>query len=141
MQQMQQKHTILIIDDDCTELDILSTVLSTAGYRILVAEDGETGFNRAIFARPDLILLDVMMPGIDGYETCKRLRNNQRTQQIPIFFMTCLGSEEAIADGFQAGIDSFVAKPCNHDDLLGLITSRLTSNRSDYLETHLHVLA
>lgn len=137
---MQQKHTILIIDDDCIELDILSTVLSTAGYRVLIAEDGETGFNRAIFAQPDLILLDVMMPGIDGYETCRRLRENKRTQQIPIFFKTCKNDELSTVDGFEAGADRFITKPCNHNELLRVIKSQLTSVQRDHLQTRLQFL-
>lgn len=137
---MQQKHTILVVDDDRTELDIMSNVLSSAGFRVLIAEDGESGFNRALFARPDLILLDVMMPGIDGYETCRMLRENKHTKDIPIFFKTCLGSGQSIIKGFRAGVDSHITKPCNHDKLLCQVKSRLALIQSDHLKTRFQVL-
>lgn len=136
---MQQKHTILVIDDDRLELDIMTNVLSTAGFRVLVAEDGEIGVIRAIFSRPDLILLDVMMPGINGYETCERLRENKRTKDIPIFFKTCKSDEQSTIEGYRKGADRYITKPCKHDELLYLITSQLASTQSDHLQTHLQV--
>ncbi len=132
---MQQKHTILVIDDDRTELGIMNNVLHDAGYRVFTAEDGETGYHRAIFARPDLILLDVVMPGLDGYETCKLLRKHPRTRHIPIFLKTCRGDEESISAGYEVKADSFISKPCDHDKLLRLIKSRLALVRRDYLQT------
>lgn len=135
-----QKHTILIIDDDCRELDIMNNVLYDAGYQVLVAEDGEIGYRRAVFARPDLILLDVMMPGKNGYETCKLLKGNKHTRNIPIFFKTCKGDGKSILDGYRAGIDRFITKPCNHDELLRLVKSRLASVQQDHLQTHLQLL-
>jgi len=137
---MQQKQTILVIDDDRIELDIMSNVLFTAGYRVLIAEDGETGYHRAIFAKPDLILLDIMMPGADGYETCIMLKGNKRTQHIPIFFKTCKGDTESIAAGYLTGADSFIIKPCNHDRLLREIKSRLALDRLNLLQQHLQSL-
>lgn len=122
---MQQKQTILVIDDDRIELDIMNNVLSSAGYRVLIAEDGETGYNRALFAQPNLILLDVMMPGIDGYETCRKLRENRRTQDIPIFFKTCRSDNRSKIEGFREGIDGYIVKPSNHDRLLLQIKSQL----------------
>lgn len=123
--------TILVIDDDPLELDMLSTVLSRASYRCLFAEDGETGFNRAVFARPDLILLDVVMPGIDGYETCRRLRDHPRTEHIPILFKTCLRSADAIIKGIRSGIDDFICKPCDHDELVMRIAAKINITRKD----------
>ncbi len=133
---MQQKQTILVIDDDSTELDIMTKVLSTAGYRVLIAEDGESGYHRALFAIPDLILLDVMMPGIDGYETCELLRKNKRTKDTSIFFKTCKNDEPSKLDGYMAGGDCFITKPCNQDELLNLIKSRLAAIQSRHLKTH-----
>lgn len=137
---MQQKYTVLVIDDDRTELNIMITVLSSAGLRVLVAEDGETGFHRAIFARPDLILLDVVMPGIDGYETCQKLHKHPRTQHIPIFFKTCKYDESSMVDGFEVGGERFITKPSDHDELLSLIKSRLASVRLDHLQSRLQSL-
>jgi DNA-binding response OmpR family regulator len=137
---MQQKHTILVIDDDRAELDIMTKVLDCAGYHPLVAEDGETGFRAAIFGRPDLILLDITMPGLDGYETCKLFKGNKRTKDIPIFFKTCKGDEESIAAGYEVRADCFITKPCNHVKLLRLIKSRLASDRLNLLQTRLQSL-
>jgi len=140
---MQPKHTILVIDDDIAELGIMTTVLSAAGFRVLVAEDGESGVNYAIFARPDLILLDVMMPGLNGYETCEKLRSHKRTENIPIFFKTCLGDKQTTyIKGFRAGVDRIIAKPCDHDQLLLQINSRLDAAQSGYLiKTRFQLLA
>lgn len=117
--------TILLIDDDHRELDIISQTLTAYGYRVLVAEDGETGIQRAMFAKPDMILLDVCMPGIDGYETCDRLRKNERTRDIPIILKTCLSSVQSIVNGFKYGADDFLMKPVDHDELLNRIKFRI----------------
>ena len=134
---MQQKYTVLVIDDDYTELDMMAKVLTRGGYRVLTAEDGETGYNSAIFAHPDLILLDVLMPGINGYETAKRLRGNRRTKNVPIFFKTCIGDKQStIIEGFLSGVDYVIPKSCDHDGLLDLIKFQLAAIRSRNLRTH-----
>jgi DNA-binding response OmpR family regulator len=122
---MQQQQTILVIDDDYIELGIMNNVLSAAGFRALVAEDGITGYHRAIFALPDLILLDVNMPIMDGFETYKLLRKNQRTAHIPIIFKTCQSDDQTFLSGLRAGVDDYIVKPCNHEQLISRITSRL----------------
>ena len=127
--QTAKQPVILVIDDDVCELDIMSNVLSDAGFRMLAAEDGDSGVNRAIFAVLDIILLDVMMPGIDGFEVCRQLRQNKRTRHIPIFLKTCLRDERSILRGYRAGIDDFIYKPCDHDRILSKIKSRLIYGR------------
>lgn len=136
-----QSQTILVIDDDVIALDIMSYVLHTAGYRMLVAEDGESGIRRAEFARPDLILLDVMMPGIDGFGVASALRANPRTRHIPIILLTCLGDEDSIIKGFRIGVDDYAIKTTRHEKLLLKIKNQLTSRRHDRLQHHfLHAL-
>ena len=88
---MIERSTILIADDNPSNLDVLLKCLSRDNHRVLVAEDGASAIERARQAQPDLILLDVMMPGLDGFETCTRLRADPSTQHIPIIFMTALG--------------------------------------------------
>jgi len=110
--------TILSIDDDANELAVMTALFADAGYRHLVAEDGATGIQCAIFAKPDLILLDVCMSGMDGFEVCAKLRENKRTRDIPILLKTCLCSANAVIGGFTVGADDFITKPCNHDELL-----------------------
>ncbi|HEY9829507.1 MAG TPA: response regulator, partial [Stenomitos sp.] len=78
---------ILIVDDTPTNLEMLFDFLALAGFKVLIAEDGESAIERAEYAPPDLILLDVLMPEMDGFETCRRLKANELTQDIPVIFM------------------------------------------------------
>ena len=91
-----QPQTILIVDDNPTNLGVISNYLQSYGFIILVARDGESGLERAQFAQPDIVLLDVMMPGINGFETCHRLKTNETTQDIPVIFMTALPYPELL---------------------------------------------
>jgi len=112
---------ILIIDDDHDNLDIVSEYLEACHYSILVAEDGESGLKRAEYARPDLILLDIMMPGIDGYETCRRLKEMERTREIPVIFMTALADTEHMVRGFEAGAVDYVTRPVQREELVARV--------------------
>ncbi|MGZ8271936.1 MAG: EAL domain-containing protein [Methylophilus sp.] len=103
--------TILIIDDNPANLAVIVESLSHHGYQVLVAQDGEEGIQRAAYVKPDLILLDVMMPGIDGFETCKRLKSQEGTASIPVIFMTSLMETEHKLKGFDAGATDYVTKP------------------------------
>jgi DNA-binding response OmpR family regulator len=140
---MQQQQTILVVDDDHNELKMMSIALSRDGYQVLIAEDGETGYHRALFTRPDLILLDIMMPpGIDGYETCKKLRAHERTKDIPIIFKSCIGDKPStFIEGFQVGVDNIITKPCDHDELLDLIAYRLALIRPNQIQAHLSMFS
>ena len=91
-QLQHQEYTLLIVDDNPTNLGVLTDYLEEQGFEILSAEDGYVGLEIAQFAQPDMILLDVMMPGIDGFETCRRLKGDEKTQDIPVIFMTALES-------------------------------------------------
>ncbi|HEY4297689.1 MAG TPA: response regulator, partial [Paraburkholderia sp.] len=83
-----QPGTVLIVDDTPANLGVVIDTLAQQGIRVLVALDGIEALERAAFAQPDLILLDVRMPGIDGFETCRRLKSNERTRDIAVIFMT-----------------------------------------------------
>ena len=80
--------SILIVDDDPANLEVLSNLLERSGYEVLIARDGQSAIERAQYDPPDLICLDVMMPGIDGFETCRRLKQMAETTEIPVIFMT-----------------------------------------------------
>jgi two-component system, NtrC family, sensor kinase len=95
--------TILIIDDNPTNLEVLYTALDQAGYKVLVEMDGQSGIEAVQRHSPDLILLDVMMPGIDGFETCRRLKSNSVSQEIPVIFMTALADTDDKVKGLAAG--------------------------------------
>jgi DNA-binding response OmpR family regulator len=112
---------ILIIDDDHDNLDIISGYLEEYHFPILIAEDGESGLKRAEYARPDLILLDIMMPGIDGYETCRRLKEMESTQDIPVIFMTALADTEHKVRGFEVGAVDYVTRPFQREEVVARV--------------------
>ncbi|GAM09085.1 blue-light-activated protein [Geobacter sp. OR-1] len=117
--------TILLIDDDPTNLDIVTDYLLDCDYTILVAEDGESGISRAEYAQPGLILLDVMMPGIDGFETCRRLKTRESTRDIPVIFMTALAETEHKVKGFEAGAVDYITKPFQREEVLARVSVHL----------------
>jgi signal transduction histidine kinase len=117
--------TILIIDDNPTNLGVIVDYLEEAGFDILVARDGETGLKRAQMVKPNLILLDVMMPDIDGFETCRRLKADDKTVDIPIIFMTALDNVEDKVKGFEVGGIDYVTKPIQHEEVLARINTHL----------------
>src|SRR5256885_8454374 len=118
--------TILIIDDMPANLGVLTSHLEREGYVAVVAQGGEEGIERAEFVRPDLILLDGMMPGLDGFEPCRRLKANPRTRDIPVIFMTALADTGDKLTGFAAGAVDYVTKPLNGAEVLARIEPHLT---------------
>ncbi|HEX9023257.1 MAG TPA: response regulator [Geobacteraceae bacterium] len=113
--------TVLIIDDDPNNLAIVADYLESNNFTMLAAEDGESGLNRALYARPDLILLDVMMASADGYETCRRLKSLAGTRDIPVIFMTALSETEHKIRGFEAGAVDYITKPFEREELLARV--------------------
>ena len=103
--------TILIVDDTPANIGIISDSLEENGYSVLVAQDGTEGLQRAELMQPDLILLDVMMPDMDGFEVCRRLKKQPNTRDIPVIFMTALSETEDKVNGFNAGAVDYVTKP------------------------------
>jgi len=106
--------TILLIDDDQTLLELLSGHLQTAGYQPLMASDGSTGLHLAVEVQPDLVVLDVMMPGMDGWEVCRRLREKS---SVPIIMLTAKDEEIDKLHGFGLGVDDYVTKPFSFAEL------------------------
>jgi len=117
--------TILIVDDDITNLKVAMEPLKAEGIETLTARDGASGISRAELTRPDLILLDVQMPGIDGFETCRRLKANPATREIPIIFMTALNNIEDKLRGFAAGGVDYVPKPFQIEELMARVNTHL----------------
>ncbi len=118
--------TILVIDDNITNLKVASDYLKAEGFEILIARDGESGIKRAKLTQPDLILLDVQMTGIDGFETCRRLKLDSQTEAIPVIFMTVLTNVEDKLKGFEAGGVDYVPKPFQIQELLARVNTHLT---------------
>ena len=108
---------ILVADDDPDILALVSFRLERAGYAVVQALNGEEAVQVALARRPDLAVLDVMMPRIDGYEATRRLREHEETSRMPIILLTARVQEEDIARGFDAGADDYVKKPFSPQEL------------------------
>src|SRR5664279_526456 len=120
-----KKPVILAVDDDPNNLAVLRDCLVDMDYGFLVAEDGESAVTRADYARPDLILLDIMMPGIDGIETCLRLKSLESTKDIPVIFMSALTETGHKVKGLEVGAVDYITKPFQRDELLARIAVHL----------------
>jgi diguanylate cyclase (GGDEF)-like protein len=116
---------VLIVDDVAKNLQVLGTILSKQNYKIAAANNGEQAIKIANTTLPDLILLDIMMPGISGYEVCARLKKDPRTKDISIIFLTAKIEPEDIVKGFEAGAVDYVAKPFNSTELLARVKTQL----------------
>lgn len=121
-----EKYNLLIIDDNPTNLSILFEYLTNYGFKVFVALDGETALEQLEYTKPDLILLDVMMPGMDGFETCNRLKINPTTQNIPVIFLTALSDTVDKVQGFKIGAVDYITKPIQHEEVLSRIQTHLT---------------
>jgi len=108
---------ILIADDDPDILALVSFRLERAGYEVVQARNGEEAVKVALATRPDLAVIDVMMPRIDGYEATRQLRQQEETSRMPIILLTARVQEEDIARGFDAGADDYVRKPFSPQEL------------------------
>ena len=127
---MSSQHAarILVVDDVPENVRLLEAVLTPRGYEVVSATDGSTALELAESAKPDLVLLDVMMPQPDGYEVCRRLRKREGTAMLPVIMLTAsLGPEKTNA--IKAGADDFIAKPFNHDELFARVRSLLRIKR------------
>lgn len=121
--------TILIVDDNPTNLRVLVDYLDQAGFQTLVATDGERAIQQVRLFPPDLILLDIMMPGLDGFETCRQLKANVTTQDIPIIFMTALTDTSHKVKGFKVGAVDYITKPFEQPEVMARIKTHLTIQR------------
>jgi len=120
---------VMIVDDTPDNLALLSDTLSEAGYRVLVATDGISALEQIDYLKPDIILLDVLMPGIDGFETCRRLKCSPETCDIPVLFMTALGELEDLLRGFDQGAVDYIVKPIRPPEVLARVETQLAQAR------------
>jgi len=120
-----QEHTILIVDDTPANLGVIVDYLEDYGFETSVARDGESALRTIQYARPDIILLDVLMPGIDGFETCRRLKADEIAKDIPVIFMTALADTEHKVKGFEVGAVDYVVKPLQQEEVLARLTTHL----------------
>ncbi|GAK60717.1 response regulator receiver sensor signal transduction histidine kinase [Candidatus Vecturithrix granuli] len=123
------KGTVLIVDDNPTHLIVLSDYLTADGFDILCAQDGESAIQRAEQEHPDIILLDILMPGLDGFEICRLLKDQSVTREIPVIFMTALTEMNDKLNAFKAGGVDYITKPLQLPEVLVRINVHLTLKR------------
>ena len=121
---------ILIVDDNLKNLQLTATLLKGEGYLLSLAEDAGSALAQLESFVPDLILLDVMMPGIDGFELCRIIKKNEKFREIPVIFLTAKNQAEDLADGFNAGGVDYLSKPFNRLELLMRVKNHLELSHS-----------
>lgn len=121
-----QEIKILVVDDNPTNLRLIVDYLEAHAYTVLIAQAGDSGLRRAKDTQPDLILLDVMMPDMDGFDMCCRLKADSKTREIPVIFLTALTSETDIVKGFEVGAVDYITKPIREQELLARVNTHLT---------------
>ena len=116
---------ILVTDDDPSSLRLLVYTLQHEGYQVLTAANGLEGLRKALKEKPDLVILDVMLPGIDGYDVCHRLRSDPQTANLPILMLSAKGQEMDKSTGLKVGADYYMSKPWSRSELIPKIASLL----------------
>jgi adenylate cyclase len=136
-----QRGAVLVIDDDADQQHLLRVVLSSEGYAVSTADSAEDGLAAIAARAPDVVILDVMMHGIDGYEACRRIRANPHTLDLPVVLVTALNSREERVRGIEAGADDFLSKPVSREELLARVNSlvRLSFARKALAQEHLQL--
>lgn len=127
--ELHDTERVLIVDDVISNVELLSRALEPVGYEILVARDGEDALRIAARARPHLILMDVMMPGLDGLSTCRRLKQDPLLAAIPVIFITALDERDSVVRGFAAGAIDYVVKPFHAEEVLLRVEHQLRLHR------------
>ncbi len=122
----EKRNTLLLVDDIPANLKVLVSYLQNFNFKVRIAQDGEDALQQVSYAKPDLILLDVMMPKIDGFETCRCLKQNPETQNIPVIFMSALNDTFDKVAGFEAGGVDYITKPFQHEEVLARVNTHLT---------------
>jgi len=141
--------SILLVDDNPTNLQVLFQTLEGVGCKLLIAKNGKGALAIAGKARPDLILLDIMMPDIDGYEVCRQLKSDRATADTPVIFLSALGETEDKVKGLQLGAVDYITKPFQPNEVIARVNTHLTIHRlkrevesqKDKLEHELEVVS
>jgi len=122
-----EQQTVLVVDDSPTEMHLIRGILEKGGYQVITAVDGESGVAEAKHSKPDLILMDVVMPGLNGFQATRQLSRNPETSQIPIIMVTTKSQETDRAWGLRQGAREYVVKPVAAGELLNKIKSILNA--------------
>src|SRR5450432_3250064 len=132
MAEAMRRDTVLVVDDTPETLGFLTDMLDHAGFTVLIATDGVGALNLVDQITPDLVLMDAVMPGMDGFEACRRLKQDKLLSHLPVIFMTGLSETEHVVAGLTAGGVDYVAKPIVVDELLARIRVHLANARAAY---------
>jgi len=130
---MKEEYKILIVDDESNNLKLLQQILKES-YKLIFANNGEKALQAASIHHPDLILLDIMMPGMSGYQVCETLKENPKTEDIPVIFVTAMGDQDDETHGFDVGAVDYIQKPVSGPIVLSRVQTHLSLVRSKYLE-------
>ena len=122
---------ILIVDDEPGVVVPIQYLMEQQGYRVMIAERGEDALDLIYQYKPDLVLLDIMLPGIDGYEVCEIVRLNPDYRNVKIIFLTAKGREEEIAKGLALGADAYITKPYSNTELVAKVKELLEKNTEE----------
>ena len=144
-----EPETILLVDDNPTNLQVLLQTLDGQGYNMLVAKSGETALDIARKTHPSVILLDIMMPGIDGFETCRRLKADATTRDAAVIFLSALDETADKVRGLELGAVDYITKPIQGDEVIARVNTHLTirrlnvelKGRYDVIERELEIVA
>lgn len=117
----------LVVDDDRVLADLTAFALRRAGFDVIQAFDGEVALRRWEAEQPDLIILDVNLPRVDGFTVCRRIKENPRLKEMPVIFLTAKGGGEALAEGFESGAVMYINKPFTANKLLTIVNTMLES--------------
>ena len=121
---------VLAVDDSPTILEMIRAILVAGGYEVITASDGQEALNAARSEAPDLILLDVMLPKLDGYRVCRLLKFDQNYKNIPIIMLTSKAEEQSVVTGIRTGADQYLTKPIEPERLLSAVADELSKVRS-----------
>jgi DNA-binding response OmpR family regulator len=122
---------IMVVDDEVGALTLIGIMLERGGFEVLKAGDAYAALDLLNAETPDMIILDVMMPGMDGIELCRQIRGASRTQNTPVLILSARGDAEAVQQGMAAGADDYLSKPILHHDLISKVRELLKLNGSE----------
>jgi putative two-component system response regulator len=122
------ERTLLVVDDNPANRELLARRLERKGFRVVAAEDGQRALDILSALHVDLVLLDVMMPEVDGFTVCRKIKEDPRLKEIPVIFLTAKGGGEALAEGFESGAIMYINKPFTANKLLTIVNTMLEAS-------------